>query len=207
MELVCPARVEHLLEEGGQVVHPWLVKGVVPETEVVVGKLGVRPGVCRTPCVGQPDIVARVCQQEGQVVVTAAEHPVVGALQDPVRDQDGSLGLNLVPRRLWGAPPLVVLVQVAVVVRGPRPGPAAAAPRDADQHGHVAVLGAHAVGLDRVALAPDELLRGHDGLGVVQGAAADPQPVQVARQHGRRQQAEDGALEEADLGGPGRRRR
>lgn len=212
VQLVGGGHVEHLVEEGRQVVGARLVQRVVPEAVVVVQEAHVRAGVGGAARVGQPHVVASVRQQEGQVVVPAAQHPVVGALQHAVGDEDGApprpaLRLRLRLRLRPGLPLRPAAATVAAAVADPLAadavllvGPRRRRPRpavgDADQLGHVVVRRPHRVRLHRVALAADQVLRGHDGPGVVQRPHA---PVEVASQLRRGQHPEDGALQEADL--------
>lgn len=133
VQLVEVGLVEDVVDHGRDVDGSDLVPVKVPELVAVQGDEVVLPRVDVAAGIAQPHIVAGVRQEVGQRVVRARAQEAVRVAEKAVLQQDR----------------LALLVLVLQLVRV----------RNAEQGQHIAVLGDHLVGLGRVAVRADPLVR------------------------------------------------
>jgi hypothetical protein len=86
-------------EHGWEVEFRELVPGPVPILPVALGEALVAVAPARAAPVGDPDVEARVCEDEGERLPGEVEHPVVPALQQAVLQQHRQGRARMRPRR------------------------------------------------------------------------------------------------------------
>mmetsp|Transcript_82248 Transcript_82248/g.232940 ORF Transcript_82248/g.232940 Transcript_82248/m.232940 type:complete len:245 (-) Transcript_82248:133-867(-) len=129
--------IEYVLDLGREVILGHLCPGEIPERRGKGRELCVHPAVLVTPVVAEPHVVARVSEDVGQRLAREVRHEGQGRVPEAVLQQHRRLPAAWLRARARGLVP---------------------AARDPEDPQDVAIGCAHAVPLDGVAAAPDELL-------------------------------------------------